>query len=60
MTLAYIRGFASSLGMKEELPSRREQAINQIIHYLAARTTVEIEAALRTVVPGAAVSGSRV
>ena len=37
--------------MKEELASRREQAINQIIHYLAARTTVEIEAALRTVVP---------
>ena len=51
VTLAYIRGFASSLGMKEELASRREQAVNQIIHYLATRTTVEIEAALSAVVP---------
>ena len=51
VTLAYIRGFASSLGMKEELASHREQAVNQIIHYLATRTTVEIEAALRAVVP---------
>ena len=50
-TLAYIRGFASSLGMKEELPSRREQAVNQIVRYLAAKTTGEIEAALRTALP---------
>lgn len=51
VTLADIRGFASVLGMKEKLASRREQAVNQIIHYLATRTTVEIEAALRTAVP---------
>jgi hypothetical protein len=50
-TLADIRGFASVLGMKEELASRREQAANQIIHYLATRTTIEIEAALRTAEP---------
>ena len=51
VTLAYIRGFASSLGMKEDLGGHREQAVNQIIRYLSARTTVEIEAALRTLVP---------
>ena len=51
VTLAYIRGFASSLGMKEELASRREQAANQIVHYLATKTTEEIEAALHTVLP---------
>ena len=51
MTLAYIRGFASSLGMKEELSRRRKQAIEQIIRYLATRTTVEIQAALRAAAP---------
>lgn len=51
VTLTYIRGFASSLGMKAELASRREQAVNQIIHYLATKTTEEIEAALHTVLP---------
>ena len=49
--LAYIREFASSLGMKEELPARREQAVNQIIEYLSSKTTDEIEAALLTVLP---------
>ena len=51
VTLAYIRGFASSLGMKEELAGRREQAVNQIVHYLATKTTEEIEAVLHTVLP---------
>ncbi|MCY4441528.1 MAG: hypothetical protein OXE53_15140 [Deltaproteobacteria bacterium] len=51
VTLAYIREFASSLGMKEELANRREQAVNQIIQYLATKTTEEIEAALNTMLP---------
>lgn len=51
VTLAYIRGFASSLGMKEELASRREQVVNQIVHYLATKSTEEIEAALRMALP---------
>ena len=51
VTLADIRGFASSLGMKEELATRREQAVNQIVRYLATKTTEEIEVALHTVLP---------
>ncbi|MDE0394271.1 MAG: hypothetical protein OYK82_05780 [Gammaproteobacteria bacterium] len=51
VTLAYIRGFASSLGMKEELANRKEQAANQVIRYLAAKTTDEIERVLRKAVP---------
>lgn len=46
VTLADIRRFASSLGMKEELPRRRTQAVNQIISYLASRKTEEIQAVL--------------
>lgn len=45
--LADIRRFASSLGMKEELPRRRPQAVNQIISYLASRRTEEIKAILQ-------------
>ena len=43
LPLSYIRGFASSLGMKEELANRRDQAVNQIVVYLAAKTTNEID-----------------
>lgn len=48
LPLTYIRRFASSLGMKEQLASRRDQAVNQIVVYLADRTTDEIEDILRT------------
>ena len=41
--LAHVRSFANSLGMKEELPSRRDQAVNQILQYLSAKTTGEID-----------------
>ena len=51
VTLANIRGVASSLGMKEELAKRREQAVNQIVHYLATKSTEEIEVALRMTFP---------
>lgn len=48
VTLAYIRDLATSLGMKEELTVGRQQAINQILSYLATKTTDEIESALKT------------
>lgn len=41
--LAHVRSLGNSLGIKEELPNRREQAVNQIIRYLAAKTTGEID-----------------
>ena len=47
VTLAHIRGFASSLGMKEELANRRNQAVNQIVRYLASKRTDEIATALQ-------------
>ena len=43
VNLEYIRRFANSLGMKEDLASHRGQAINQIIRYLATKETNEIE-----------------
>lgn len=49
--LAYIRRFASSLGMKDELSMRREQAVNQIIRYLSTKTTDEIEAIMHAIAP---------
>lgn len=45
---AYIRGFASSLGIKEELSSRRDQAVNEIVRHLAAKTNDEIDSILTT------------
>lgn len=57
VTLASLRKFASSLGMKEELANRRNQAVNQIIRYLAAKTTDQIEAALDTALPDQAHEG---
>ena len=51
LPLAYIRGFASSLGMKEQLAHRRDQAVNQIVVYLAGKTMDEIEGILRTALP---------
>ena len=51
VTLAYIRALASSLGMKEELATRREQVVNQIVGYLADKTTDEIKAALSVALP---------
>ena len=48
VTLADIRRFADSLGMKEELPRRRAQAVNHIIRYLASRRTEEIKAILHS------------
>lgn len=51
VTLEYIRRFANSLGMKEELASHRGQAINQLIRYLATKETKSIEATLHTALP---------
>lgn len=48
LPFAYIRGFASSLGIKEELSSRRNQAVNEIIRHLAAKTRDEIDNILKT------------
>ena len=39
------------MGMKDEIPSRREQAVNHIIRYLAGKTTPEIRNALRVKLP---------
>ena len=47
ISLAEIRAFANSVGMKDKLPSRRPQAVNQIVWYLAQKPTEEIEAAMR-------------
>ncbi len=57
VTLADLRAFASSLGMKGDLANRRNQAINQIIRYLAGKTTDQIEAALHTALPDQARQG---
>ena len=57
VTLAGLRTFASSLGMKEELANRRSQAVNQIVRYLAGKTTDQIEAALHTSLPDQAREG---
>ena len=51
LPIAYIRGFANSLGMKEQLAGRRDQAINQIVRYLATKTINEIEGILHTALP---------
>lgn len=51
LTPVNIREFASLLGMKEKLATHRERAGNQIIRYLANKSTEEIEAALRMMLP---------
>ena len=51
LPLANIRGLASSLGMKDKLASRRDQAANQIVAYLADKKIEEIEAVLGTALP---------
>ena len=48
VSLSEVRAFAISLGMKEELPKPRPQAVNRIIRYLAEQPTEEIEAALHS------------
>ena len=48
LTFAYIRGFASSLGIKEELSNRRDQAVNEIVRHLAAKTSDESDGILKT------------
>ena len=47
LPFAHIRGFASSLGIKEELPNRRDQAVNEIVRHLAAKTSDEIDGILK-------------
>ena len=49
LPFAYIRGFASSLGIKEDLSNRRDQAVNEIVRHLAAKTSDEIDSILKTV-----------
>ena len=46
ISLSEIRVLAASLGMKQELPSRRTQAVSHIIGHLAGKPIEEIEAAL--------------
>ena len=48
VSLAEIRAFAISLGMKEELPKPRPQAVNRVIRHLAKQPAEEIEAALHS------------
>ena len=48
LPFAYIRSFASSLGIKEDLSNRRDQAVNEIVRHLAAKTSDEIDHILET------------
>ena len=48
LPFAHIRSFASSLGIKEDLSNRRDQAVNEIVHHLAAKTSDEIDHTLKT------------
>ena len=57
VTLSYIRAFANSIGMKDEIGNRREQAINQIVSYLTKKTTAEIAADICKAVPSEQRSG---
>lgn len=50
-SMSQLRGLATALGMKDELHKRREQAVNQIIRYLADRTVQEIETVLNIRLP---------
>ena len=59
VTLAYIRGLARSIGMKEELAAGRQQVVNQLLSYLATKTTDEIEAALQAAVSEQRPSGGQ-
>ena len=56
-TLAVVRGFAASLGMKEELAKRRDQAVNQIVRHLAAQRTDEIDDIVVAAMPRESVEG---
>lgn len=51
VTFSFIRAFANSIGMKDELGNRREQAVNQIVNYLTKKTTDEIAADISKAVP---------
>ena len=48
LPFAHIRSFASSLGIKEDLSNRRDQAVNEIVRHLAAKTSDEIDGILKT------------
>ena len=48
LPFAYIRSFASSLGIKEDLSNRRDQAVNEIVRHLADKTSDEIDGILKT------------
>ena len=50
-SLAQLRGLAEAMGMKDELSRRREQAVDQILRYLAGWTIQEIETALNRNLP---------
>ena len=43
LPFAYIRSFASSLGIKEDLSNRRDRAVNEIVRHLADKTNDEID-----------------
>ena len=57
VTLSFIRAFANSIGMKDEIASRREQAVNQIFNYLVKKTAAEIAADINKAVPSENRSG---
>ena len=50
-SVAQLRGFAVTLGMKNEPHARREQIVNQIIRNLADLTIEEVEASFKTELP---------
>lgn len=51
-SLAQLRSLATTLGIKDHIPNRREQAVNHIIRHLSAKSVEEISTALHTELPG--------
>ena len=51
-SLSQIRSLAVAMGMKDHIPSRREQAVDQIVRHLADKTVEEIKTKLHKELPG--------
>ena len=50
-SVAQIRGLATAMGMKEEIPSHQAQAVDHIIRHLADKTVPEIKNVLSVRLP---------
>ena len=50
-SLSQIRDLATALGIKEHLPARREQAVNQLIRHLVSKSVDDIKTALHMGLP---------